>query len=238
MSARRIDHAIAIGLACLLIGAASTASAQGQVTRIDTNPNLRPELEPGTVFVGDWATVYSGLHEMTARPRSDDAEIIASVRAMGDAAPPPYLSEMGRRLFATDPVEGSYWYRVGLLRMQMAAFSCSDATASQGVTMVLRELEEAEEGIVERFDAPAIRLPAYDRIGNGDVVFQSTASPWWICSLGMSAVIQGLGQRGGAVAPLAQWLAPESRRTTMQDRLRVYLPQWAADDRAALAGTE
>lgn len=231
---------LAIMLCVLAAALPQVARAQDTVGRTVTLPNVRGEPEPGTTFVANWTAVEAGLNDLLNRPRRDDAAVIEEVKAMGDAAPPPYLMEMGRRIAATDPVEGAYWFRLGYLRTQWAAFACADTTARQASIVVLTALENAEQGLVERFDQPELRLPAYERLGDGDAVFQSTASAWWICSHGMLAMTAGLqASRGESrTIPLSVWLAPEATRASMQARLRAYLPQWAADDRAALTDAD
>ena len=235
MVARRTGAIVSTILGLALTGMALPASAQVAASR-NVNVAVDAELEPGAVYVGTWGSLHGAFQTLLARPRDEDAEVIAEVRAMGDAAPPPFLMEMGRRLAATDPVEGSYWYRLGVLRAQWASFSCADETAPQGLRILLFEIDRAEPGIVARFDAPALRLPALERLGNGDVVFEGTASAWWICSHGVGAINAGLGAVPGerAVLPLSTWRKPESERNQMATRLRDYLPRWIASDREAL----
>lgn len=240
-SGRRLRGNHLATMLCVLTAALpQVVHAQDTVGRTVTLPSVRGEAEPGTTFVANWTAVQDGLNVMLARPRSEDAAVIEEVKAMGEAAPPPYLMEMGRRIAATDPAEGSYWFRQGYLRTQWAAFACADSTARQASTIVLTALEDAEPGLVERFDQPELRLPAYERLGDGDAVFQGTASAWWICSHGMLAMTAGLqtSQGGARIIPLSVWLAPEATRASVQARLRTYLPQWAAEDRAALADAD
>lgn len=231
-------HAIlALGAAALAL--APPVSAQEVFGRQVVVPAVRGEPEPGTIFVANWTATQQGFTALVARPRSEDAAVIAEVRAMGDAALPPYLMEMGRRIAATDPVEGAYWYRVGLLRSQWAGFNCADPSARQALAILVMILNEADPEFVARHDQPAVRLPTYERIGDGDVVFQSTASAWWICSHGARAMTAALaaGPNAPGEIPLDVWRSPQAERDRMEARLRAYLPQWAAADRAALEAT-
>lgn len=223
-------------LATLFFTLAGPAAAQEVFGRQIVVPAVRGEAEPGTTFVANWSATEQAFGELISRPRSEDAAVIAEVRAMGDAALPPLLMEMGRRLSASDPVEGAYWYRVGLLRSQWAGFNCADASARQAVTILITMLHNADPEFVQTQDQPAVRLPTYERIGNGDVVFHSTASAWWICSHGVRAMQAALAASDEAPRsiPLETWRAPQADRDAMEARLREYLPQWAAADRAAL----
>jgi len=225
-----------LALAVAALAPAAPVTAQEVFGRQVVVPAVRGESEPGTVFVANWPATEQGFTALVARPRSEDSAVIEEVRAMGDAALPPYLMEMGRRIAATDPVEGAYWYRVGLLRSQWAGFNCADASARQAVTILIMILNNADPEFVARHDQPAARLPAWARIGDGDVVFESTASAWWICSHGVQAMRAGLGDGADGLReiPLTEWRTPQAERDVMEARLREYLPQWAAADRAAV----
>ena len=223
-------------LGAVALALAAPVAAQEVFGRQVVVPAVRGEPEPGTAFIANWPATEQGFADLIDRPRSEDAAVIAEVRAMGDAALPPYLMEMGRRISATDPVEGAYWYRVGLLRSQWAAFNCADTSARQAVTVLIMMLNDADPEFVQRQDQPAVRLPTYERVGDGDVVFQSTASAWWICSHGMRTMraALGAGAEGPREIPVDEWRSPPAEREAMEARLREYLPQWAAADRAAL----
>ena len=232
---RRLASVIGV----VLTAVSGPSAAQEVFGREVVVPAVRGEPEPGTVFVANWSATEQGFAGLLRRPRSEDAAVIAEIRAMGDAALPPYLMEMGRRISATDPVEGAYWYRIGLLRTQWAGFNCADTSARQAATILILMLNTADPEFVQTQDQPAVRLPPYERMGAGDVVFESTASAWWICSHGLGAMTAalGAGPDGPGEIPLDVWRSSDAERDRMEARLRDYLPQWAAADRAALEAT-
>lgn len=196
---------------------AASPQTRGDVITL-TLPAIRGETEPGAQFAGNWPAVYE-TREIIALPAGETARVIAQIRTLGAFAPPPYLIEMGRRLGATDVEEGAYWYYLGLLRTQWAAMSCSDRTAQAGIGMVRTAFAEADPATLARFEQPDVRRAALTRIGDGDAIFEGTASAWWICSHGMRAMTASM-DGGARTVPLDEWYASATDRAAAEAELR------------------
>jgi hypothetical protein len=209
-------------------------AAQAFGSRTVVVPSVRAELEPDAEPTSNWPAFQKQLEELAARPATEDRAVIDEVRAMGRAAPPPFLMEMGKRLARTDPSEGAYWYRLGWVQSLYTEGRCKDRSARGGVTIAYM-IVARDQAAVQAVDAPELRLPALERVlQEGGQAEGSRASAWWLCSHGMQAMRAGMS--GATELSLSDWFASEddAQRTAAEAKLADGLKQLMARDRAAL----
>lgn len=99
-------------------------------------------LEPGRLIVKDglptslvppsagFTRHFEELHE---RPFSENVFVIPWLKDNIYDLPPPYLYELARRVFQTDPEEACVWFWLGSIRCRYDAYRCVDKTAGQGI---------------------------------------------------------------------------------------------------------
>lgn len=232
-----VTRAMVVAIATAILCAAATpAAAQDASRRMVLQVDVEPE--PGKVVVTDWFGLLLELRMLMSAPRDEDAKVIAYVRARGDLAAPPLLMEMGRRISTTNPVEGSYWYRLGWMRMLWAAHQCAEDMSWDAVQILSASMAESDPDLAERLDEPAIRLAAFERLGDADAVFEDRVSAWWLCSYGAPAAARATMNADPGVtatATLAEWRSPAGPRDAYEAEVRAAMPQWTAAARADLA---
>ena len=221
-------------VASVCVSADVTYAAQAFGSRTVAVPSVRAELEPGSEPTSNWPAFQKQLEELATRPATEDRAVIDEVRAMGRAAPPPFLMEMGKRLARTDPSEGAYWYRLGWVQSLYTEARCRDRSARGGVTIAYM-IVARDQAAVQAVDAPELRLPALERVlREGGQAEGSRPSAWWLCSHGMQAMRAGMS--GATELSLSDWFASEddAQRTAAEAKLAEGLRQLMARDRAAL----
>ncbi|AYG94347.1 hypothetical protein D8I30_03460 [Brevundimonas naejangsanensis] len=227
-----IFAALAAAATAGIVGTPVTAQ-QPFAGRTVAVPAARGETEPGAVYAGNWTAIYTGLQAMVARPADEDEAVIAEVRAMGEAAPPPYLMEMGRRLAKTNLGEGAYWFQLGRLRGTWDGYSCIDRSARGGLQIVDMTINQTDPDAFKGLFAPAVQLAAFERLGDGSPIFAGRASAWWICSHGIQATMNGMnGGGGGQLVPVTRWLMADQQRTALKQEMREMIAQVITADKA------
>lgn len=217
---------------CAYSGIASATQAFG--SRTVTVPSVRAVFEPDAEPTSNWPAFQKQLEELAARPAAEDQAVIDEVRAMGRAAPPPFLMEMGKRLARANPSEGAYWYRLGWVQSLYTEGRCKDRSARGGVTIAFM-IVARDQAAVQAVDAPQLRLPALERVlQEGGQAEGSRASAWWLCSHGMQAMRAGMS--GATELSLSDWFASEddAQRAAAEAKLADGLKQLMARDRATL----
>lgn len=180
------------------------------------------------VQVGGDGTYSAVLAEVLAlrndATRTND-QIVAFITANRDSLPPPYYLEAVRRSCVSDPDAALAWLTLYSIRARYDAMRCTDASAIDNV--------QATIGWVN-FHECASHLPAGKASFNASLaktladpdLFQSTASPWWICSGGSSLlnklstdVPQGASQGPDVTLADTDWLRPQSDWPAIQQKL-------------------
>jgi len=180
------------------------------------------------VHVGGDGTYSVVLAEVLAlrndTTRTND-QIVAFITANRDSLPPPYYLEAVRRTCVSAPDAALAWLTLYSIRARYDAMRCTDATAIDNV--------QATIGWVN-FRECASHLPAGQASFNASLaktlaepdLFQSAASPWWICSGGSSLlnklssdVPEGASQGPQVTVADADWLRPESDWPAIQQNL-------------------
>lgn len=213
----------------LLAGALAAAplAAQAQDIRPQIDERRSGQVtEINVAGPGSWGEVSGQLRALLADPNRAKG-VPAPTAEERDTLPPPLLLERAWRLTPLDAAEAERLITLATVRMRWDAAQCQDPTAGQGVIIVMMMFQEAGAGREpEKARKPAEALKRILDSGEG---FSSKASPWWICSHGMQAMVAGV--EGGTLKE-ADWRLPakerEAARKDLEQRLRQAQAQMAA----------
>jgi hypothetical protein len=164
--------------------------------------------------VGDaWAGVIAKVQELRQIPSAQDAEVVGTLRKNMDALPPVYIYELVRRTCVSNPKEAGRLFHLAGVRMRYDAYRCTDQTAAGGIQATLMSLPLPD--CKAALEDDTLRAGAAELVGAKEL-FSSKASPWWICSHGMDAVMAGLS---GKTLNTAEWLTPEDKWQQVRESL-------------------
>ena len=217
-------------LAARTVGAAAMNAASATTAvpaATERTPTLSVEQQGKTtnIFVaGDDA--YVGVIRKVQALRQDgrtDSEMLSYIEQHRNDLPPPYYLEAVRRSCKADPKAALGWLALYALRSRYDAFRCTDETASSNVQATLVWLQVPECQAYLDLSRPSMQASFKVAAAQPDL-FESRASPWWICSGGMGQITQGLeAQQSGKAAPsatnTAAWLRPESEWPAIRKKL-------------------
>jgi hypothetical protein len=205
---------------CALFVALASARAEDQTPKIEqsTRGNFTNITVTGN---GTFDDVMRSVKLLTLVPASQDAAVIEELTRKKNTNPPPYLIELARRLLSTDKAEASYYVHLADTRTRYDAFRCKDKSATAGYGMMLQQLRpQLEPWLKYANETPNASPGAYKTLHARDEVLASEASPWWICSHGMQAVMAAMSNR---TLKSEDWLKPESEWPSIQATLREFV---------------
>jgi len=199
--------------------AALVYPAQGIPQEVPRQPQIEIHTDGAITNIqtgGDgWNGVIRKVQELRKIPRDRDSEVISALSSNLDNLPPPYAYEIVRRTCLTDPEKAANLFSLTGLRIRYDALKCVDETAKPGVQATLYSLQMPE--CKEMLSNSELSLGTYRRLRDAKELFSSKASPWWICSHGMKAVMAGLEKKTIAVS---DWLKPETEWPVIQKEVR------------------
>ena len=191
--------------AILMIAALPAASEQAPET-----PQIVIEQEGKVTKVsvggGGWEGVIEAVQKLRELPADKSAQVVDVLQKNMDALPPAYIYELARRTCTSDPDRAVYLFNLAGSRARYDAFRCVDETAQEGIAATLMSLPMPE---CKALGDTAKMVAALKKLRTSKEQFASTASPWWICSHGMAAVMAGLMNQSLATSewekPKAEW---------------------------------
>lgn len=178
-----------------------TITQQGDVTHINI-------AGPGT-----FNAIVEEVLALRQRGADADPEILAMIEAGRETLPPPYYLEAFRRSCQTDVEAAREWIALYSIRSRYDGARCVDPTAMQGLQVALMALA-APECRTSDLTAAGKSLDTLERILEEETLFSSTASPWWICSNGMDAMMVALEGR-----QQDDWLKPETEWPSIREKI-------------------
>ncbi|WP_421792127.1 hypothetical protein [Hyphobacterium sp.] len=160
-----------------------------------------------------WGEVLSEVGLLRAEPASRDREIAERLYSVRDTIPPAFLYESARRFASFNPDQSVYVFLLARARTIYDARRCVDSTAVHGLP-VMTDMAGAEVAALMNITTDGQITPrtqrmqaALDRLLSSNDIFNSTASPWWICSGSDSAYYAAANN---AAMPQAEWLKGEA----------------------------
>jgi hypothetical protein len=151
-----------------------------------------------------WAGVIEAIQKLRALPADKNAQVIEALQKNMDALPPAYIYELARRTCTTDPERAIYLFHLAGSRARYDAFRCVDETALEGIEATLMSLPMPE---CKALADTSRMVAALKKLRGSQEQFSSTASPWWICSHGMAAVMAGLSNKS---LTTSEWEKPQT----------------------------
>jgi len=126
----------------------------------------------------------SAFEKIHTQPASKNKLIIKDLQSKMAEMPPPYIFELARRTYDTDPKEGLILFWLATLRAHTDAAKCSDISVLQG----LKHWNKLVPRIVKVLktypkSSQRAKLIAIER----DKAFLTDTSPRWICFSGRAA---------------------------------------------------
>ena len=177
-----------------------------------TNVNI---VGPDTYF-----TVMKQVQTLGERSDAETDQIIEQLKANKNRIPPPYIYELAVRLSASDPAEAFYYFGLASARARYDALRCTDRSARSGVNATLRMIGPR----IRESDLLAVSNELEEQINRqlleSGELFSSTASPWWICSHGLSAM---KFDDEDTTILRDEWLKPEADWAAAQKETRKFL---------------
>jgi hypothetical protein len=151
-----------------------------------------------------WSGIIKEVEALRALPADKDGEVIDKLQKELDTNPPAYIYELTRRVCRTDPQRAVDLFALAWHRIRYDAVRCVDKSARAGVyaTFLSLPLQECRALDDNRFVRPAL-----EKVLNSSDLFASKASPWWICSHGMQAIMAAMEKK---TLQTSDWLKPES----------------------------
>jgi hypothetical protein len=161
--------------------------------------------------------VIAAVRAYEAFPPSRDAKIVAELTRDRNTNPPPYLFELTRRLLTTNEPEALYMISLANVRATYDSRRCL-RDVRRGVDTLHEALPVHSDVIgprVMRALAADDMLSVSEEAMARDELFRSEASPWWICSYGLSAT------EAAGLAPYPErWLKPKSEWRAIEEQMR------------------
>ncbi|WP_420431777.1 hypothetical protein [Hyphobacterium sp.] len=170
-----------------------------------------------------WGELLAEMGQLRGEAASRDREIADQLFAARDTIPPGMLFEAARRYASFDQEQAVYVFLLARARTLYDALRCVDSTATEGIPVItdmagnevvaLMNINEEGGGAArtERMQRALQRL-----LDSGET-FNSTFSPWWICSASDSAFFAAVN---AATMPQDEWLKQEVVWPTVQEQVR------------------
>ncbi len=174
---------------------------------------------------GTFSTILAQVLALRTDTTKTNDEIVAFIEANRNSLPPPYYLEAVRRTCVADPVAALAWLTLYSIRARYDAMRCTDDSASDNVEATLTWVQFRECASYLPAGRASFNASLAKTLAEPDL-FQSTASPWWICSGGTQLMNELTGKMsdGATQGPSetvadAEWLRPESDWPGIQQKL-------------------
>lgn len=219
--------ALTTGIAIGLCTTGHALAQQEDVTGVVVTIAEQPE---GLIPSQNWADTRSLLVAQINRPESEDAEVIAEIRQMGEEAHPALLMVMAIRLAETAPDEAAYLFQKGAVLSRLSLASCQDVSASGGLQFVMTTVARAMQRRKSPLLTPAMQLQGYEAVLADNGIPGLTVSPWWMCSNGLQAL--GWDKQSNRPMPLSEWYVGDAAVQRNRERLTAEIAAFVASETA------
>lgn len=160
-----------------------------------------------------WGEVLAEIGRIRGESEVRDREIAEQLYRARNDIPPGFLFEAARRYTSFDPDQAVYVFLLARARTVYDAQRCVDSTATEGVPVIsdMAGSEVAQLMNITTDGQTVARTErmqgALERLLNSDDIFNSNASPWWICSASDTAYFAAVNS---AAMPEGEWLKSSS----------------------------
>lgn len=173
---------------------------------------------------GSWAALNNVLFTLLEMPAEKSDLIISTLRRHYNDIPAPLLYDLARRLYLQDKVEeATTWLFMAQFRSRYDARRCTERQVGPQVQAIMTALRPYFAGITNMHPLPpGLKERVFERLLNDKNLFDSAASPWWICS---TSLIAYQFAESGATMPENAWLLPRTEWDPIQKDL---IAGWSA----------
>lgn len=130
--------------------------------------------------------------------------------------PPFYLFDLAERTFSADVRQALEWYWLGHIRSGLDAALCADKMAVKAVASLPTRARTVAKYIQVN---PNVAGELGEAVLKRTDLYDSQASPWWICSRGLNA------ERTKAGGQSKPWLVPEGEMVVLYSELMAELAE-------------